>query len=101
MFRSRHRADGNHFPVLASLRRLGLAPFDTHNYGIGCDFMLPHVRDGSPHFFELKDPAQPPSGRKLTESELAMQARYPQHWHLALTVEDVLRAIGLVAAEVD
>jgi hypothetical protein len=96
MRHARKRADANHFEIARHLRGLGLGVIDIHHGSLGADLLVPHHKTGEPHFIELKDPAQPPSGRKLTESERDMQARYPRHWHLCLTLEDVLRAIGLI-----
>ncbi len=71
---------------------------DVHNTSIGCDLIARNVRTGAPELLEIKDPNQPPSGRRLTESELKLQRIFPRHFHVVLTSDDALAAVGLTPA---
>jgi hypothetical protein len=90
----RRRTDGNHQPIGQALR--GVTPtIDVHGLGIiGCDFISRHVITKRPVFVEVKDPEQPPSARRLTENELAMQAAFPDDYRVVLTVDQALDAVG-------
>jgi hypothetical protein len=88
------KLDSGHKEIAAALRRMGWAFLDCAKYrGLGFDFLIRH-RDGYPVLLELKRPG-PPSARKLTESEEAMRAMFPQFHRTAQSLDEVLRAIGL------
>lgn len=93
---ARKRTDGCHQRLGAVARQIDPFAIDTHVFGaIGCDYLARNIRTGEPAFLEFKDPAQPPSARKLTANEETMRAQYPRHWHLCLTEDDVRRALGM------
>ena len=92
------RVDANQPAMVKELRAI---------LGDGAVRSMAHAGDGLPDIivahggqswlFEIKDPAQPPSARKLTDDE----AKFHAAWLLAggqvdvvLTTEDVLFAIG-------
>jgi hypothetical protein len=56
--------------------------------------LLTKHRDGWPLFLELKREG-PPSCRKLTASEEALRAMFPQFFAVAQTIEEAFQAIGL------
>ncbi len=88
-FRSRHRADGPHWEILAGLKKVTTA-VDAHNYGLGFDILAPHTKTGAPMMLEVK----PDAKAKLTPKELAMAALFPDYWRRVNTLEDALRAVG-------
>lgn len=93
---NRKRTDANHARLGAVARQIDPAALDTHTFGeLGCDYMARNIRTGAPMFLEFKDPAKPPSERKLTDNERTMQLHYPQNWRLCMTEDDVRRALGL------
>lgn len=93
---SRRRTDANHVRLGKIARQIDPGALDCHAFGaIGCDFLARNIRTGRPTFLEVKDPAQPPSARQLTDNEVAMQARYPSDYFVCLTEDDVRRALGL------
>lgn len=47
-------------------------------------------------FLEVKDGRLPPSRRTLTLPEQAFQAKWGDAYHVVLTVEDALRAVGVL-----
>jgi hypothetical protein len=66
--------DDNQAEVVHALRRIGYSVAITSALGHG----FPDIvvgRAGVNGLFELKDPAKPPSKRRLTEDE--------RHWHIA------------------
>ena len=89
MFRARHRADGNHWPILAGLKKVTPA-VDAHNYGLGFDIIAPHVVTGAPMLLEVK----PDAKAKLTPKELAMSAVFPDHWRRVNSLDEALAAVG-------
>lgn len=92
--RPRHRQDGNHRPITRDLCKV-TEVIDVHNTSMGCDLIARNVLTGAPELLEIKDPSQPPSGRRLTESELKLQRMFPRHFHVVLTLGDALDAVGL------
>ncbi len=93
-YRPRHRQDGNHRPITRSLVKV-TDVLDVHNTSIGCDLIARNVLTGATEFLELKDPNQPPSKRSLTDSEKKLQSMFPHRFHVILTLDDALVAVGL------
>lgn len=93
------RTDGPHASIGRALRAVTFAR-DMSGHGIaGCDWLARHLRTGRPTFLEVKNPKLPPSARKLTPNELAMRAMFPDDYHVVLTEEDALRAVGALGYE--
>jgi hypothetical protein len=91
-----YKRDSSHASIKAALLAAGRPVKDVaHLAGLGCDLITRHL-DGTPVFLELKSPG-PPSRRKLTESEVALQAMFPMFYRVAVTPQDALRAVGLAA----
>ena len=66
--RKRGRVDGNQTQVVKELRALGVSVSILSNVGGGVPDIVAGYR-GNNFLFEIKDPAQPPSKRKLTPDE--------------------------------
>ena len=66
--RLRGKVDGNQAKVVRDLRKMGCSVLPTSNLGSGCGDILAGFR-GANYLFEIKDPLQPPSKRKLTDDE--------------------------------
>ena len=84
------RADGNQPEVVNELRSYGCSVQHLHTQGMGCPDIMAGFR-GRNYLFEIKDPSQPPSGRKLTQ----MEARWHELWngqvHTILTADDAMK----------
>ena len=90
-----YRTDANHLPIKRALLAVGRPVKDTSPYhGFGCDIVTEHL-DGHLVLLEVKDGKQPPSRRKLTESEQALRDMFPHSFHVVLTEEEALAAVGL------
>lgn len=79
--------------VGAVILRASLAP------DLGFDRV--YVFQGVAHIVEVKDPAQPPSKRKLTENECAVKAaieRVGGRYNVVETDDDLLKVFGLRGA---
>jgi hypothetical protein len=87
--------DGNHATIRDGLRAAGLWVWDTHRVGGGFPDLL--VWRGRFVLLEVKDPAQPPSKRALTELEDAFHLGCPGPVHVVETLEAAFDAVGLPA----
>ena len=70
--RYRSNTDANHASIGHALRKVTWVKDMRMHGGVGYDFLARHVGIGCPIFLEVKDPAKPPSARKLTDSEEEM-----------------------------
>lgn len=75
---SGRRTDANHAAIRESLRKLGAAVEDTHALGGGFPDLVASV-GLAVALVEVKDPAKPPSARRLTDDEQAFAAKHPAH----------------------
>lgn len=66
------RTDRNQADIVRDLRALGYSAYPTHELGRGFPDIAVGFR-GRNFLFEIKDPDQPPSKRRLTDDE--------QEWH--------------------
>lgn len=91
--RRRAKVDANHSEIVAALRSAGATVQSLAEIGDGCPDLLVG-RAGKTLLIEVKDSAQPPSKRQLTDDQL--------RWHGAWTggtlavvcdVESALRAL--------
>lgn len=71
--RTAARTDRNQAEIVAQLRKMGCMVQPLHMVGKGCPDILVGYK-GRNFLFEIKDPKQPPSKRRLTEDE--------RQWHL-------------------
>jgi hypothetical protein len=91
------RRDPNHHAIKQALMDAGRPVKDVSHYaGLGCDLLTEHLA-GYMVLLEVKDGTKPPSARRLTDSEKDLRARFPRSFVEALSVEDALRAVGLLA----
>lgn len=87
------RTDGNHSTIVNQCRRLGFSVFSTHTVGDGfVDIVVGHK--GRNYLFEVKDPAQPPSKRKLTPDEVKFHESWRGQIDVVECVEDILRIVN-------
>ncbi len=97
MTRRAARRDGNHARIVAELRKLlgEWSVFDLASVGDGMADII--VGDGRRNWlFEIKDPAQRPSARKLTPAEAAFHDAWPGQVDVIESAEDALRVMGRV-----
>ena len=93
--RRRARTDGNHRAVIDALRQIpGVSVADTSRLGQGFPDCVVGYR-GMSYLLEIKDPAQPPSKRRLTPDEQAWFDRWRGHAEVVETIEQALKAIGV------
>lgn len=91
------RRDANHPEIVAALRAAGCWVMDTAHVGGGFPDLV--VTRGIPpavYLLEVKDGKLPPSRRRLTDAEERWHAASGQAVHVVLSVEDALRAVGLL-----
>jgi hypothetical protein len=88
------RTDGNHAMIRDALKRCGFTVFDTHELGGGFpDLAVYHAHRAV--LLEVKDPAQPPSKRRLTPAEKEFHARWNGVAFVVETVAEAIAAIGV------
>lgn len=93
------RRDRNHAAIRAALVAAGRPVKDVSGYsGLGCDLLTEHL-DGRMLALEVKDGTKVASARKLTVSEEQLRAMFPGAFVVVLSVEDALRACGLLRSE--
>jgi len=92
------KLDAGHLEVTKALRRIHWPFVDVAKHrGLGCDILTRH-KDGYPIMLELKRPG-PPSARKLTDSEAALQGLFPSFYRIAQTLDEALGHIGLASGQ--
>lgn len=92
-----HRRDGNHAALIKGLERAGASVQTLAQVGHGCPDLLVGFR-GINVLVEVKDRAQPPSKRKLSIAEDEWHSTWRGQVCVAETLEDALRAIGILHA---
>lgn len=90
--RTASRVDANQASIVRALRAVGATVLHTHQLK-NCFDLLVGYR-GRTFLMEVKDPAQPPSKRQLTEGE----ARFREEWrgspyHVVHTPDEAIRII--------
>lgn len=99
MGRRAARVDANQSDIVDDLRKVGCSIQHLHKEGMGCPDLLIGWR-GRNWLFEVKDPAKPPSERKLTE----MQVRWHRDWRGQVMVihsaEEALAVMQNASADV-
>lgn len=84
------RTDGNQSELVKHLRRCGFIVRVTSMLGDGFpDLVI--AKGGRTRLVEVKDPAKPPSARKLTPDEELFHQLWPDKIIIALTIDDVLK----------
>ncbi|MGI4872467.1 MAG: hypothetical protein ACRYFX_14975 [Janthinobacterium lividum] len=92
MLRTASRVDANQAAIVRALQAVGATVLHTHQLK-NCFDLLVGYR-GRTFLMEVKDPAQPPSARRLTEGE----AKFRDEWrgspyHVVHTPDEAIRII--------
>lgn len=82
------RKDGNQSKIEKDLEKLGYSVWSTHKLGDGFPDMVVGTM-GLNFFWEIKNPDQPPSKRKLTPDEVVWHDRWRGHVGVAETTEEI------------
>lgn len=93
MSRYARATDANHGTILRGLHRLGIWARDTHEVGDGFPDIIAHGRSGFV-LLEVKDPAQPPSRRRLTDAEEAFHGSCPGPVAVIHTIQEAVEELG-------
>jgi hypothetical protein len=87
------RTDNNQKSIVNSLRQIpGITVHPIHMVADGMGDIIVGSK-GKNYIFEIKDPSQPPSKRKLTPAEENFHARWTGQIDIVETIEDVLKII--------
>lgn len=90
--RTAARVDGNHAEIVRQFRAVGATVHDVHQVPNGFDILVGYR--GQNFIFEIKDPAQPKSGRQLTPGEKAFKEAWRGgEYHVIETFAEALRII--------
>lgn len=93
--RKRARGDANQTEIVSGLRRIGASVAITSQLGDGFTDLVVGWR-GLNFLFEVKNPAQPPSKRKLTDDEQDFHDSWRGQVHVVESVEDALAIMQTV-----
>lgn len=86
------RIDKNQTTIVKALRQCGISVHPTHNVHNGFpDIVAGH--SGINYLFEIKDPQQPPSKRKLTKMEDEWHKKWNGSVHTIETYDEALDII--------
>ena len=91
------KVDGNQAAIVAALRKIGASVSPTHMIGGGFPDLVVGFRQRSV-LFELKDPAQPPSKRKLTDDEAVWFGNWRGEAYVIETAEEAIAILMKEAA---
>lgn len=94
-----YRTDANHLEIKRALQSAGCTVFDGARVGQGFPDLVARKRGGPVVFLEVKDGTLPPSRRTLTLAEQAFQAQWGDAYHVVLTAEEALQAVGVLPTE--
>lgn len=88
------KVDNNQAELVKQIRKIpGVSVFLTHTQGKGFPDAVIGYR-GRTYLAEIKDPAQPPSKRKLTPDEEGFHEKWTGHIAIVETLDDVLKIIN-------
>lgn len=87
MTRARAKVDGNQNEIVRQLREMGVSVHSTAPLGRGFPDIICGTRKKN-FLFEIKDPAQPPSKRRLTDDEQAWHQLWDGQVHVIETWMD-------------
>lgn len=90
------RRDRNHQEVKDALLAAGCRVYDAARIGGGFPDLLARKPRGPLVMLEVKDGKLPPSARRLNEKEQAFRDLWGDVYHVVLTPEDALKAVGLL-----
>lgn len=89
------RIDGNQKELVGQMRKIpGLTVRHTHMVGDGFVDITVGFR-GRNYLLEIKDPAKPPSARKLTPDEEKFHAEWMGQAAVVETIDDVMKVLGI------
>lgn len=91
------KVDGNQREIVEGLRKLGYSVRSLASIGKGLvDILVGGVGNGQKQnwLFEIKDPAQPKSKRKLTPDEQIFFDKWRGQVDIVETIEDVLKIVN-------
>lgn len=83
------RVDGNQADIVSALRKIGASVSPTHTIGGGFPDLVVGFRRRSV-LFEVKDPKQPPSKRKLTDDEAIWFGNWKGEAYVIETAEEAI-----------
>jgi hypothetical protein len=86
------RVDANHSEIVRGLREIGATVQSLAALGKGAPDLLCGHR-GRNYLFEIKNPLQPPSKRKLTDAEKDWHERWRGSVHTILNFSEALEII--------
>src|SRR5688572_20255894 len=86
------KTDSNQQELVKQMRKIGMSVFITSGVGDGFPDVVAGIR-GVNYLFEIKDPAKPPSARKLTPDEQEFFNTWKGCVHKVETIEDVLEIL--------
>lgn len=89
------KTDGNQSLIVEALRAAGCSVQPLHTVGQGVPDLLVGVA-GKNALVEVKDPAQPPSARRLTPDQKRWHAEWKGTAHVVETVEQALQIVALM-----
>ena len=92
--RLRGRTDANQTLLVRALRKMGVSVLILSGMGEGCPDLCCGFR-GRTYIFEVKDPSQPPSKRKLTEDEKAFHLAWNGQVDVIETAEQAMEVMTL------
>jgi hypothetical protein len=84
--------DSNQSDIVAALRAIGASVSPTHTIGGGFPDLVCGFR-GRSVLFEIKDPAQPPSKRKLTDDEAIWFGNWKGEAYVIETAEEAIQIL--------
>lgn len=93
MTRKHGRPDANQGQIVQQCRDLGYSVAVTSDLGNG----FPDIMVGTAGFnlmFEIKDPSQPPSKRRLTPNEVDFHAGWRGQIDVVETIDDIVRVVA-------
>lgn len=93
-----YQTDANHGEIKKALLDAGCTVFDGARVGSGFPDLLARRRGGPVVMLEVKDGTLPPSRRRLNDDQEAFKALWGDCYVVVMSVDDALRAVGLLAA---
>lgn len=95
---SRAKIDSNQPAIVAALRQAGCSVLSLAAVGHGCPDLAVGLQ-GRIYFLEVKDPTQDMTHQKLTPAQVQFVEEWRGHHRVVYTVEDSLRAVGILRTE--
>lgn len=87
------RSDRNQLELMNQIRQLGATVTSLHEVGNGVPDLLVGYRNQN-FLFEVKDPQQPPSKRKLTLMEQDFHESWRGNVHVIMSIDDVIKILS-------